>query len=344
MERPELEKIEEFKFDDSLANKLAIEQLETAMLEVEECGMDEELALEAEIDPLHTKDISAMLGTKREFIPCKTTGRGIKIGVVDTGIDERHPALAGRVVRKHWYRYDGTPTDHVFNGNAYHGTHVAGTILGVAPGAILYDYRVFGSNGTLSTSKAILSAVIRAVKDGCDIINMSLGSVSLNPTHNPYGYLIYKYAASKGVMIVVAAGNGADGNPRTDEASYPASYPTSISVGAVQVRKLDFEKNELLLGIPRFSRSHPSVDVVCPGVKIKSTFPNGRYGRISGTSMAAPHASGFIALLLERFRRRFLTSNVKETIKYITKDIYWKGHDFQTGDGFLTFLPFEPTL
>ena len=267
-------------------------------------------------------------------------GAGIRIGVIDSGIDDKHPLLKNNVKRGHWY-CDGSLTE---NGN-YHGTHVAGTILGVAPEATIMDYRVFGdyaSNGRFNISTAIVDAVRRAVKDGCKVINMSLGSVALNPRHSPDGYKAYKEATAAGVHIIVAAGNNGDGKAVTDEASYPASFKETISVSAV-----DYNVQANTVKYAWFTNSHPSINVTAPGVNIVSTYPVGdngkaRWIKLDGTSMACPHVCGMIAVLLERYQKRLAILQLHPILEYIAKDVDSEGNDFGSGYGFLTFQPTGP--
>lgn len=136
------------------------------------------------------------------------TGKGVRIGVIDSGIDSDHPGFNGKVTKKKWYR-SGTPLSE-----DDHGTHVAGTIHFMAPQAELYDYRVFGKDGELSGDDAVAAAIRKAVKDGCNVINMSLRvSFPIVPTVRS----AVEFAYSKGVIMVCAAGNSGDGDPTTNE-------------------------------------------------------------------------------------------------------------------------------
>jgi len=137
-------------------------------------------------------------------------GKGVKVAVIDSGVDKAHPGFAGQVKKQVWYR-KGTPLEE-----DDHGTHVAGTVHLMAPQADIYDYRVFGSEGSLSTEDAIARAIREATDEGCQVINMSLGG----PFPVPSIQSAVKYASSKGVIIVCAAGNEGDDNPLTNEIRY----------------------------------------------------------------------------------------------------------------------------
>ena len=138
------------------------------------------------------------------------TGKGIKVGVIDSGVDAEHAGFHGQVKHQLWFR-GGTPLEQ-----DDHGTHVAGTIHLMAPDAEIYDYRVFGEEGSIGVDEAIAMAIVEAVYDGCQIINMSLGGrfASLNIR------TAVKFANERDVIVVCAAGNEGDDNPMTNERSY----------------------------------------------------------------------------------------------------------------------------
>ena len=135
------------------------------------------------------------------------TGKGIKVAVIDSGIDAEHPGFNGQVKHQMWFR-GGSPLEE-----DDHGTHVAGTIHYLAPDAELYDYRVFGTQGAFSVEQAICAAIVEAVYDGCHVINMSLGgrwsSVSIRTA--------VQFATERDVIVVCAAGNTGDDNILTNE-------------------------------------------------------------------------------------------------------------------------------
>ena len=194
------------------------------------------------------------------------TGEGIKVGVIDTGIDYNHPDLKGSF--KGGYDFVDNDSDPMeatyqewkdsgkpeFNGSSYytfHGTHVAGSIAaskenssasavkGVAPDVDLYAYRVLGPYGSGSTS-AVMAGIDKAVNDGMDVINLSLGS-NVNEPLNPTSIAINN-AMLSGVVAVVAAGNAGPGEKTIGS---PGAAALGITVGA----------SDMSLTIPTFNAS-----------------------------------------------------------------------------------------
>lgn len=266
-------------------------------------------------------------------------GNGVLIGVIDTGIDDTHPVLIGKVVRRRDYVKDGKPS---ISYNP-HGTHVAGTLAanstilkGVAPKASLADYRVLDVNGSGSFVN-VTRAVIDATNDGCHIINMSLGSSS------PYAPLqkAIQYALSKNVLVVVAAGNEGAG-----KVSYPGGYPEVVSVGAVH---FDSALGSIVIPVtPWFSNTNPNVDVCSDGWKILSCIPGNKYAYYSGTSMSAPCVSGFAALtrckLIAKMQRSPTEAELYAVLRSDTIEIasLLPKNPYLQGSGFVTVLPEIP--
>ncbi len=212
----------------------------------------------------------------------ENTGGGVKVAVLDTGIDLDHPDLGTVNHGPDLINGDNVPDDD--NG---HGTHCAGIIAaqhntfgvkGVAPGVELWAVKVLNSRGSGSYS-AIIAGIEWAASNNMQVISMSLSGtsnlVSLEMACNN--------AKASGVVIVAAAGNS--GNTR---AQYPAAYSSVISVGATD--SADARAS--------WSSYGPNLDLMAPGVSIKSTFLGGTYAAMSGTSMACPHVSGTAALVL----------------------------------------------
>lgn len=212
----------------------------------------------------------------------KTLGSPIKVAIIDTGI-AKHPDLqiAGGV--------------NTVDGSSYaddngHGTHVAGIaaakgmngIKGVAPDIKLYAVKALDHEGSGYVSD-IVAAIDWCIRNRMNIINMSFGIIggeSSGALHN-----IIKIATKKGIVVVASAGN--DG-PSNTEIEQPASYSETISVAA------STRNNRI---VDTSSRGE-GITLCAPGDNIRSTWLNGKYFTLTGTSMASPHVTGGIALLL----------------------------------------------
>jgi subtilisin len=226
-------------------------------------------------------------------------GSGIKVAVIDTGINYQHEDLSKNYVTGYdFVNRDADPKDD--NG---HGTHCSGIIaaainnveiavVGVAPEASIYAYKVLNSQGSGTISNIILG-IQRAIADKVAVISMSLGSTSYS--QGLYDACVAATSAPNNIVVVAAAGNS--GNTATGSTvNYPAKFDCIIAVGATDV-------NDKLA---TFSSTGPEVDVVAPGVKVLSDYKDvtptdGRnYDTLymSGTSMAAPHVAGTVALML----------------------------------------------
>jgi subtilisin family serine protease len=269
-----------------------------------------------------------------------TAGGGMKIGIIDDGIDRRHAYFnprgyrmprgfpkgrrsftSAKVIvarafapRSPKWRYAGRPFDPL---NSGHATHVAGIaagnyrtrakgtrISGVAPKAYLGNYKVltvptpgFGLNGN---SPEIVAGIEAAVRDGMDVINLSLGEAEIEPGRDIVAAAL-DGAAAAGVVPVVAAGN-AFGVLGRGSVTSPGTSDRAITVAA---------ESESGPTIASFSSSGPTPlslrmkpDVTAPGVSVLSSVPrrDGTWQEASGTSMAAPHVAGAAALLQQRHR------------------------------------------
>lgn len=210
------------------------------------------------------------------------SGSGIKVAIIDSGVDYNHPDLAANYLGGYdFVNNDADPMD-----DHGHGTHVAGTIatldndigvLGVAPEAGFYALKAADSSGSCSMSD-VAAAVDWAVSNDVDVISMSLGG--------SYSYVL-KAACDKaynnGVVLVAAAGNTG-----SNIVLYPAAYDSVIAVSATDSNNIR----------PSWSTYGPQVELAAPGVSVYSTIPGSSYGYKSGTSMATPHVTGSVALLL----------------------------------------------
>jgi len=227
------------------------------------------------------------------------TGKNVKIAVIDSGCDITHKDLQNRIIGGRNFTTEDNSNINKYQDYNGHGTHVCGTIaasnnnygvIGVAPDAQLLILKALDKNGS-GSMKNIIDAINFAISQRVDIISMSLGACTdVSQLHE-----VIKKAVDSNILVVCAAGNEGDGSGATDEFSYPAGYNEVISVGAV-----DFSKSAA-----RFSDSNKEVDLVAPGVNIISTFLNGKYETLSGTSMATPHVTGFLALLIEWSEKEF---------------------------------------
>ena len=221
------------------------------------------------------------------------TGKGVTVAVIDTGCDSKHKDLAGRILGGRNFTKEDKGDVNNYTDYHGHGTHVAGIIaanknnsgmVGVAPNAKLLILKALDKNGSGNYSD-IVSAVNYAVQQKVDIISMSLGG----PTdYKPLKEAIIK-AVQANICVVCAAANNGDGKSDTSEFAYPAYYTDVISVGALDGTKT----------VAPFSNSNNQVDLIAPGVNIVSTYIGNKYAKMSGTSMAAPHVSGALALLKE---------------------------------------------
>ncbi len=266
-----------------------------------------------------------------------TAGEGMKIGIIDDGLDATNPYFAPTglaypagfprgqtqfatpkvIVQRTFpppgesWKYAKSPFDPV---NSFHATHVAGiaagvhganangaVISGVAPQAYLGNYKAltvptpgFGLDGN---SAEIAAAIEAAVADGMDAINLSLGEPEVEPSRDLVVQAI-EHAAAAGVVPVVAAGNDFS-DFGYGSVSSPGSAPDAITVAAVdaQDRVADFSSAG-----PTPISLEQKPDVAAPGVDVLSSLPRnqGTWGRLSGTSMAAPHVTGAAVLLKQR--------------------------------------------
>lgn len=234
-------------------------------------------------------------------------GEGINIAIIDSGCDIEHENLKDNIVCVRNFTDEDNKNPNIVIDRVGHGTHVAGiisangnnTVVGVAPWANLYILKAIDKSGSGKVSW-VINAINYAVDKRVDIISMSLGM----PNSDLKLEKAIKYAINNNILVVCAAGNEGDGNPNNFEYSYPASYIDVISVGAVNQK-----------GVPAdFSNSNLVVDLVAPGVNIISTYPNNQFASLSGTSMAAPHVSGSLALLKNWSREEFQRDLTQEEI------------------------------
>jgi hypothetical protein len=274
---------------------------------------DESIQIAAETTPDGIRRIRARHPTQPDAHEAGFTGAGVRIAILDTGIDLDHPDLnvdAGAGLN---CMTAGPPED----GHG-HGTHVAGTaaaigdngigVVGVAPGATVVPFKVLDDTGYGEWSNLICAVdyLTGLMTDGdasndIPIANMSLGDVGSPGTCNDGGIRqAICTSVAAGVTYIAAAGNSS-----VDTSTFiPAAFPEVIAVSALT--DLDGEPGGLggcfifILcddGLAYFSNYGPAVDVTAPGVQVYSTWKNGGYSTADGTSMASPHVAGVAALI-----------------------------------------------
>ncbi|MEA2155516.1 MAG: thermitase [Solirubrobacteraceae bacterium] len=261
------------------------------------------------------------LGGADPAAPSTPAGAGALVAVVDSGVDLTHPDLAGRVIAgPDLVDHDSDPSDP-----SGHGTHIAGLIAaasgngiggaGVAPAARILAIRVLGAdnNGTAANVAAGINAAVDA---GADIINLSLNWSQASQALAPVTAAMQR-AASAGILVVVAAGNDAQG--RCEEPILPQQ---ALCVGALSSN----------LKLAPFSSYGQGMGLVAPGENLTSTWNDGGYHQMSGTSQAAAVASGTAALLVGLgLHGHDLMTRLLAT----TRDIGTPGPDARTGAGML---------
>lgn len=287
--------------------------------------------------------------------------RGLKVAVIDSGVDPRHPDLQGHLLDliDVWEETEGPDLLQTasgalsfdgMDGNG-HGTHVAGIlaatvndasrISGVAPGVTVLPIKATDYQGNTS-ALTLAKAVKRAVDEGCRVLNISIGGPPGARGSQTLKAAI-DHALAAGVVVVAATGNESD--RRTGHVSavtIPAAYPGVIAVAAVT------EKDEIAL----YSNGGPETVLAAPGggatrregAKIRSTWPtyatfeslrahiNGPYADLAGTSMACPHVSGVVALLLSQ-EPHLTPQQVKVRLAATADDVNLPGYDTASGYG-----------
>lgn len=279
-------------------------------------------------------------------------GLDVSVAVLDTGVLKTHPDLKNRIKECKDFSSSVALVDGKCDDKNGHGTHVAGIIAadggsdgmgiyGVAPEADIFAYKVCSNDGTCWADDVAV-ALRMAADEGADIVNMSLGS------DNPSQLVIdaTNYAVSKGVLVVVAAGN--DG-PYAGSIDYPGADPNVIAVGAIDkdIKISDWSSSGNNSTSEKYIVEEKDIEFVAPGVNIESTWKDGGYAILSGTSMASPHVAGLAAKLWSRLPDKSKTldlqneseqnnyaSIVRDILHKLSADLLPIGDDDNSGFGF----------
>ncbi|NOZ21859.1 MAG: S8 family serine peptidase [Planctomycetes bacterium] len=216
-------------------------------------------------------------------------GAGVKVAVLDTGIDAAHPELRGAVAGGIELEMDAngevTGAEGGTEDLAGHGTACAGIIHRIAPGATLYSIRVLG-RGMSGFAPVVLAGIHWAVEEGMDVINLSLGT-----TNRDYAEIFHELADAaffRPSILVAAASN--DARP-----SYPAIFSNLLGVRSkcMASRKAGYP-------FPfTFTHGEP-IEMGAPGESIRVPWPGGGGKQVTGNSFACPHVTGLVALILSK--------------------------------------------
>ncbi len=276
----------------------------------------------------------------------EASGTGVVVAVVDTGVDGTHPDLEGQVIAG--YRPKSNKillpgADSSYGGA--HGTHVAGTIaakadgkgiVGIAPNAKIMPIVIFDTGGTFVGDDFAAAGIIWAVKHGANVMNNSWGGWGYSHTLKS----AFDYALDNNVVVVVSAGN----DHTNQHMLYPAGYPGIIEVAAVEYNGGEYKTT-------LFSSRSDGIAVGAPGVKILSTVPldeslgaegysvisaenGGTYDYYDGTSMACPHVTGSVALLLQKYPDA-KPWQIRKLLQQTAVDIDNVGWDHNSGFGLI---------
>lgn len=254
------------------------------------------------------------------------TGKGVKIGILDTGINVNHPDLN---IAGGQSFVEGVTS---FNDDQGHGTHVAGIIaaqdndfgvVGIAPEAQIYAVKILDQEGQGNLSD-VVAGINWAIEQQMDIINLSI-------TSSEGSFILQKAledAYANGMLIVAASGNALGELVQPDDVLYPARYSTVIAVGALNSQLIRSD----------FSYYGNDLEFAAPGEDILSTYigtDTGQYESMSGTSMATAFVTG-VAALFEQKYPTLSNTEIREMMQDYAMDLGEKGKDQEYGYGLIT--------
>lgn len=257
------------------------------------------------------------------------TGKGVKIAVIDSGVDKNHSDFEGVTFEQGYNCLEGASDVYDITDNQGHGTMVTGVIAactdnesgiaGIASDVTIIPIKVTDTP-TFSLSM-LLKGLKKALETDCDIINMSLGG----PVTGSQALAEFKKytdeAEDRGIIIVAAAGNSGD---KDNTLNYPAGFDTVVGVGAV-------DKN---LNVPEFSQKNEGVFMTAPGVSIPTIMKGGGAGSAGGTSFASPIVAASVALV-KQVCPEYGGENIRNLLKDTVVDMGNEGYDESYGHGML---------
>ncbi len=299
--------------------------------------MNQEYALDGDRDISSANQVNA---TRRMTSPYG--GEGVKVAVVDSGVDVRHKDL--NIQGGYCSSGIDCAQNVPFHDDNGHGTHVAGIIaarangiglVGIAPNVQLYAIKAMNQYG-LGTSASLIDAIYWTMKHDIDVVNLSINT----PRNDPSLQRALEEAYNKGMIIVGSVGN--NGLEAMNKVTYPAKYDTVIGVAAVDRNGRKLPKSAI----------GPEVELSAPGERVESTYPlswdfedgvRDGYTRMSGTSMATPHVTAIVALYKERFPYAS-NDDIRRLLQETAADLGEPGHDPLYGHGLVQYIPyFEAT-
>lgn len=260
-----------------------------------------EHVMEGEEIPTNILTIGTQFKWRKGF-----SGKGIVVALLDSGCDTNHPDLKERIIGGYNFTNECNGDINIYDDYNGHGTHIAGVIggsinntglVGISPKVDLLILKVLNRQGT-GTIDSLVEAIHYAIdwrgfnNEKVRVISLSLGLKN----ENKKLHKAIKRAIDHNISVVVSSGNDGDGDSSTNEYRYPGAYPEVVVVGAI-----DDEKD-----VAHFSNTNEYVDLYAPGVGIYSTYFNGNYKMLTGTSMSTAHVSGAIALLIEEYESQLV--------------------------------------
>ena len=283
----------------------------------------------------------------------------VKVAVLDTGVDSSHPELQGKI--KDWAEFDqnGAPVHSSPHDSDTHGTHVCGIIAGCNPHAPSAKYPFIGVAPEIElmagivlkrgkgTDYQIIAGIDWAIENGADVINMSLGGISLQPDVTDVYTRSILNANRSGIPVVISVGNSGaqtSGTPGNDCFAFAVGAtdyfdrPGGFSAGRTQVIRVSrfIDNSDLPL-------VYSKPEVSAPGVAVYSCVPGNKYDTWNGTSMAAPHVSGAMALMLAATDIRSVPANrraflIQDLIASSVDELGEAGQDHRYGLGRINVL------